>query len=610
MAVWAELRKRRVFQFLGGYIAGGFLVLEGVDQLVGNGILPALAYPLALVFYLFGIPGTTIIAWYHGEKGVQKPPAMEIWLQAGLLVAALAVSAAVIKNHRAAPTVESTLDPRRVAVLYFDDLTRDRELGYLADGLTEALIEKLSRVQALDVISRNGVAPYRGRTLARDSIGTALGAGSLIEGTVEQIGDEIRVTARLIDGASGVDLERASFREPAGDVIAVSDSLAQDVAGFLRTRLGEEVRLRERRAATSSTQAWTLTQKAERIRKDAEERLEEGQWEAAFDAYQRADSTLQLAEVADPQWVEPIVLRGWIAYRRARLSDEPREMDEWLQIGFGHASRALSIAPNYAEALELRGTLRYASWIFLRPADPAPATALLKNGRDDLENAVRADPSLAGAHGTLSHLYYQIDDVPAAVLAARRAYEEDAYLDLAPEILWRLFNGSLDLEQFGQAERWCLEGARRFSHDYRFTKCQLLLLATPAASPDVNRAWELLSQVEELVPERRLALERADGRMLIAATIARAGLADSTRAVLAQARSGVSAEIDPSQFLLSQEAYVLSLLGDYDAAVDLLRRYAAANPGHFEGSRGVSWWWRALKDHPGFQDLLGQRSER
>ncbi len=610
MAVWAELRKRRVFQFLGGYIAGGFLVLEGVDQLVGNGILPPLAYPLALVFYLFGIAGTTIIAWFHGEKGAQKPPAMEIWLQAGLLVAALAVSAAVVRNQRAVPTVESTLDPRRVAVLYFDDLSRDRELSYLADGLTEALIEKLSRVPALDVISRNGVAPYRGSRLSRDSIGEALQAGSLIEGTVEQVGDEVRVTARLVDGASGVDLERASFRKPTGYIIAVSDSLAQDVAGFLRRRLGEEVRLRERRAATSSTQAWTLTQKAERIRKDAEERLEEGQWEAAFDAYQHADSTLQLAEVADPQWVEPIVLRGWIAYRRARISDEPDEMERWLQIGLGHAERALSITPNYAEALELKGTLRYASWIFLRPADPAEATALLKSGRDDLENAVRADPSLAGAHGTLSHLYYQIDDVPAAVLAARRAYEEDAYLDLASEILWRLFNGSLDLEQFGQAERWCLEGARRFSHDYRFIKCRLLLLATPGASPDVDRAWRLLSQVEELVPEPRLELERADGRMLVAATIARAGLPDSARAVVAQARSMVNAAIDPSQFLLSQEAYVLSLLGDYDAAVDLLRRYAAANPGHFEGSRGVSWWWRALKDHPGFQDLLGQHSQR
>ncbi len=610
MAVWAELRKRRVFQFLGAYIAGGFLVLEGVDQLVGNGLLPEIAYPLALIFYLFGIPGSTIIAWFHGEKGAQKPPAVEIWLQAGLLVAALAVSAAVIKSQRAVPTVESTLDARRVAVLYFDDLSRDQELSYLADGLTETLIEKLSRVQALDVISRNGVAPYRGSTLSRDSIGEALQAGSLIEGTVEQVGDEVRVTARLIDGTSGVDLERASFRKPAGDILAVSESLAQDVAGFLRTRLGEEVRLRERRAATSSTQAWTLTQKAERIRKDAEDLLDAEQWGPAFAAFQRADSTLQLAEVADPQWVEPIVLRGQIAYRRARLSGEPDEREGWLQVGLEHAQQALSIAPNYPEALELRGTLRYASWIFQRPADPEAAKSLLMSAREDLEEATRVDPSLAGTHSTLSHLYYQIDDVPAAVLAARRAYEEDAYLDLAPEILWRLFSGSLDLEQFGQAERWCLEGARRFSHDFRFTKCQLLLLATPGASPDVDRAWDLLSQVEELAPERRLELERAHGWMLVAATIARAGLADSARSVLGQAHALVNAAIDPSQFLLSQEAYVLSLLGDYDAAVDLLRRYAAANPGHFEGARGVSWWWRELKDHPGFQDLLGQRSQR
>ncbi len=168
----------------------------------------------------------------------------------------------------------------------------------------------------------------------------------------------------------------------------------------------------------------------------------------------------------------------------------------------------------------------------------------------------------------------------------------------------------MDLEQFGQAERWCQEGARRFSHNYRFTKCQLLLVATPATSPDVDRAWNLLTRLGELAPQHVLDLEKADGRMLVAATIARAGLPDSARKVLAEARSMVNAEIDPSQFLLSQEAYVLTLLSDYDGAVDLLRRYAAANPGHFEGSRRVSWWWRELQSHPEFQDLLGSRAQR
>jgi serine/threonine-protein kinase len=612
MKLWAELRKRRVFPFLGAYIAGGFLVLEGVDQLIGNGILPDIAYKLALVFYLFGIPGTSILAWFHGEKGTQKPPAIEIWLQAILLVAALAVSAVVFRSSRAADAVTGVggLDPRRVAVLYFEDLSAGQELAYLADGITESLIDQLTRVRALDVISRNGVAPFRGTDVSRDSIAQTLETGSLIYGTVEPDGDNIRVTYRLWDGNAGADFERGSVREPAGDLIAIKDKAAQDVARILRARLGEEIRVRERRAATSSTDAWALVQRAERTRKDGEGLLVEDRVEDALDAFQRADSLLATAEAADRQWVEPTVLRGQIAYRRARLARSEEDLESWIEIGLDHVERALEIAPNDAPALELRGTLRYASWIFLRPVDSDEADRLLESARLDLESATDLDGTLASAYSTLSHLYYQIDDVPKAVLAAREAYQEDAYLDLAPEILWRLYSGQLDLGIFDRARYWCDEGADRFPRDYRFSFCQLLLMATPGAPPDVDRGWELLEQVEELVPKHLRAYERADGRIFLAGVIARAGLPDSARAVLAEARSLIIPEVDPSLELTSWEAYVRILLGEQDEAVALLERYAAANPGHFESGASTSWWWRDLQGHPRFRELVGTGSRR
>ncbi|UCF21311.1 MAG: hypothetical protein JSU87_08005, partial [Gemmatimonadota bacterium] len=335
MELWAELRKRRVFQLLGAYIAGGFLVLEGVDQLIGYGIIPEIAYKLALIFYLFGIPGTSILAWFHGEKGTQKPPALEIWLQGILAVAALSISVVVFRSSRAAETEAGVggLDPRRIAVLYFDDLSSARQLTYLADGITESLIDQLSRVRALDVISRNGVAPFRGTEISRDSIAQALEVGSLIYGTVEPDGDDIRVTYRLWDGNAGADFERGSVKEPAGDLIAIKDKAAEDVARILRVRLGEEIRVRERRAATSSTDAWALVQRAERTRKDAEELLVDDRVDAAFDAFQRADSLLAVAENVDRQWIEPTVLRGWIAYRRARLAADEQELERWIDVG-------------------------------------------------------------------------------------------------------------------------------------------------------------------------------------------------------------------------------------------------------------------------------------
>jgi fatty acid desaturase len=89
---WAKVKVRKVFPFLGIFLAFGFLALEGVDQLISHEALPDGFYWLALVLYLFGIPGTIFLAWFHGESGPQKPCALEYWLHGSLLAgAALAV---------------------------------------------------------------------------------------------------------------------------------------------------------------------------------------------------------------------------------------------------------------------------------------------------------------------------------------------------------------------------------------------------------------------------------------------------------------------------------------------------------------------------------------
>ena len=82
------------------------------------------------------------------------------------------------------------LKPTDVAVLYFDDFSLGGELEYLANGITEALIHELSQVEALRVVSRNGVKPFRDPTISLDSLARVLGVGSIVEGSVEGSGDE------------------------------------------------------------------------------------------------------------------------------------------------------------------------------------------------------------------------------------------------------------------------------------------------------------------------------------------------------------------------------------------------------------------------------------
>src|SRR5436309_3375401 len=178
------------------------------------------------------------------------------------------------------------------AVFYFQDHGQGKKLAYLADGLTEALIDRLAGLPTLHVTSKNGASQYRDVNVARDSIARALKVGNLIEGSVEEIGDRLRVTVRLVDGASGADVERQSFQWPKGDVLRVRDSVAGQVAGFLRRRLGDEIRLREERAGTKNVAAWVLVQQAARESRDAQALAGRDSLAAALGDLRRGDSFL------------------------------------------------------------------------------------------------------------------------------------------------------------------------------------------------------------------------------------------------------------------------------------------------------------------------------
>ena len=592
------------------------IVRSTIPDAVEGAILRALAkvpadrYPTTALFAeALNTPSAATGAYRRASlaRGVRRPR-RAVWGIAAVLVVLAAVGGYIVvrstRTGRGAATGGGGLDPRHLAVLYFTDESQGRTLGYLADGLTEALIDALRQVPTLTVVSKNGAGAYRASGASLDSIARALNAGTLLVGSVDDAAGRYRVSVSLIDGASGADLgKRASFEQPAGSILVIRDSLASKVAEFLRVRLGEELRLREEQASTRSATAWSLVQQGERARKDGESRLAADDVEGALAAFGRADSLLDRAEAADAGWPEPIIQRGWIAYRRSRLASDRKTLAHWAEVAARHADRALKLTADDPRALELRGTVRYWSWLKELAPDPAEAPKLLAGAKQDLETATQADPSLAGAYSTLSHLYYTTEDVPAALLAARKAYEEDAYLSVASEVLSRLFFGSYDLEQFTQATRWCLEGARRFPRDYRFAECRLLLMTTPDAQPDVPVAWSLVASIDSLAPGPLKAYEHHRAETFLGAVLARAGLGDSARRVLVRARVEKSAD-DPAQEILSIEAFGRTILGDRDEAIGLLKRYLAANPSHtFKRGGDISWWWRDLKSDPRFAQL-------
>ena len=497
------------------------------------------------------------------------------------------------------------LPVRRIAVLYFQDVTPDGSLGYLADGLTEALIDELALVPSLDVVSRNGSLQFRGSSAAYDSVAGVLRAGTIVAGTVGATGDRLRVNVTLADGESGTEFRRGSFERAAGDLFGVQEELAREVSLLLREWLGEEVELRSGRAETESVAAWALVQRAERAVKQAEDALLEDDVQGLVAAFQAADSLLAQAEAADPAWHHPPSMRGHVARRWAQLSAaDPLEAGEWIETGLAHVERALQLEPNSAAALETRGMLRYLTWALSLEPDPTAAADLLASAERDLSAAVRYEPARANAWNVLSIIHSEKPDIVDAKLTAVRAYEEDAYLRAADQLLWRLYSTSYDLEQFPDAVEYCAEGARRFPDHPLFVECELWLMASPAGDPDVERAWRLLERFAELSPPQLRERNAVRGRILVGGVLARAELPDSADAVLRSARTGP--DLDPSRELLGLEAVFRLQMGEEEEALELVKTYLTASPEHRAGWQWTShWWWRPLRSNPEFQQLVG-----
>jgi serine/threonine-protein kinase len=494
-------------------------------------------------------------------------------------------------------------DPKRIAVMYFDTRGGGDSLRFLADGLTEALITNLSEVDPLQVISRNGVAPFRAGTVGPDSVARALNVGTLVQGHVTRSGDMLRVIVDMVD-AKGTLISSTTIERPRADVFALQDSVAAEVSTFLRTRLGEQIQLRESRASTRNAGAWETFQRARQELASGETLLASGDMDAVNRQYARADTLLAQAQLLDRRWAAPTTERGWLRYARARQAGDRPSAGVLIDAGLEHAEAALAIRPTDPDALELRGTLRYLRWLLELAPDQTSADRLIADAETDLRASVAANAEQASAWTTLSHLLINKPEPAEANAAARRAYEADPYLTNAPTTLFRLFSTSQDLEIEDQARNWCAAGLRRFPEDPRFIECQILMFLLKGVKPDVPAAWRLLEEyVENTAPNER-EVARLRGRMMVAGALARAGLADSARVVIEQSRPD-DPNVDPYREIAYFEALARTILGDKEEALDQLAVFLAVNPSQRRSyARDKTWWFRDLRDDPRYRTMV------
>jgi TolB-like protein/tetratricopeptide (TPR) repeat protein len=615
MDLLSDLRDRRILRFVVAYAAAAWVALQLADQLVANEVLPRVVYAAVLTLAICAAPGALVVAWFHGAKGRQDVPREEVWILSVVGVVALVATGLVVRAGvadgdpaRGIIPMDGAEDPRNVAVLYFEP-RGGGDAEFLAPGLTEALIDELGAVSGLSVISRSGAQAFRNGSVGPDSIGRALRSGTLVTGTVAQAGDRIRVDVSAVHSLTGVQFASTRLERPRDEIFQLQDELADSVATFVRRQVGMAFGERRLRAGTRSVEAWELVQRGDQRAHEAVALRGGGAgWR---EAVEDADGLFERAEAADPGWLEPVLRRGWLAYRQSRLGGMDQvENERWIERGLGHARRALEADGDHPEALELHATLEY--WRLLLGLVPPSDVPEVRSGVETrLARAVANDPNRASAHTTLSHLYLATGRYPQAKLSAQQGYERDPFLESANLTLWRLFLASWNLGEAIESRRACQEGERRFGGDYRFVQCRLMLLALPGADPHFAEAWQWVDRFADGGPPQLQGVNRNRGRLYVAMGLARAGLADSARSVATSSRSD-SFE-DPLRETALMESIVLSWVGEVAAAVERLGVYLAANPSELEsyrarGAQGdLPWYHASLLGEPQFRALVGLR---
>lgn len=314
---------------------------------------------------------------------------------------------APVEQPAPAPQVRSAplepIDPRSIAVLPFANLSPDPENAYLADGMAEEILNVLARVEGLRVASRTSSFGLRDHQLAVREIGRELGVAHVLDGSVRRQGDELRITAQLVEAATDRQLWSGSFDRRLTDIFTLQEEIAQAITDVLADTLGvREIQVRQ---PTDDLQAYELYLRGRQL------------FAQRGAALPPARELLAQAVDRDPRFAEAwAALGGVLLVMPSYFADMPS--DRAAEEARSAASRALALVPDLPEALAVSARLaaergeRLASVQLMERAlarDPNNANSWMWHGlnlleaghvakaRAAFERANRLDP-LSGIH--------------------------------------------------------------------------------------------------------------------------------------------------------------------------------------------------------------------
>ncbi|MGH8030542.1 MAG: tetratricopeptide repeat protein [Arenimonas sp.] len=411
-----RLRQRKLAQWAIAYAAGAWLLLQVLGLAADSYEWPRLVMRLAIGVVVIGFLVTLVLAWYHGERGQQKVGGTELLLLALLLTmgGAIVWRAEQRREPDAAdvPAVSATnaTTDRSIAVLPFDNLSRDPDNAYFVDGIQDEILTRLARISALKVISRTSTQQYAAKPGNLGDIARQLGVAHILEGSVQRAGGKMRVNVQLIEAATDAHLWAESYDRDTADLFAVQSEIAQAVADAMKARLLPAEAAGIARVPTTSAQAYDRFLQAEYFAR----RYHDTVVTDPVAAVREAEGFYHGAIAADPAFALANSRLGYLLASSWWRGHDRRP--ETLAAARDAVGRALALQPDLPEAHLAMGYIHY--WGAREYVKALDEFALARAG---LPNDVDVIGAMAYVHRRQGKLAQAIDELAQAELLAPRS---------------------------------------------------------------------------------------------------------------------------------------------------------------------------------------------
>lgn len=382
MSFLGELKRRNVYRVAAAYAIVAWMLVQ-VVSVFG----PALKFPdwitsLVALIAVVGFPLALALSWVYEltpegiKRTVEVPAERSIARVTGrrlnyVIVGAFAVAilflvaddyvlreeavssapAAAKTNGAPAPASKSVL-PNSVAVLPFVNMSPNPDDAYFAQGVHEEVLNQLAKIGALNVIARTSVLRYADGKTALSDVARELNVLTVMEGSVRYAGDNVRITAQLIDAKTGAHLWSEAYQRKIDDIFAIQADIAMNIANALRATFSIEEQKAIERPATSSAEAYALFLQARAL---------------PLGANDLATPLLDRAIAIDPKFADAYAakaarLSALLTNSAAGNGARPEAREAIERAVQDNVERALAIEPSNARALATLAARDVQNW--------------------------------------------------------------------------------------------------------------------------------------------------------------------------------------------------------------------------------------------------------